>query len=201
MEHLTIGSSKGRRIPCGLQGCGFFFFSRRILSVPASQRALCGLNQATQGLIYGLLVGKVLGDVRRKQHQIRSRSITFDILAPNAAIQFRQVVFSSQLVPPYSFLNFFLHSVLGGWSREFRRGAEPFGFKGAGVDSSSFPRDRRRRDTFRCFSVQEGRLPKICKASPRTRDSCSPNSTRASSPSRSDGPRRPSLLRSMSSCR
>lgn len=46
-----------------------------------------------------------------------------------------------------------------------------------------------------------GCLPRICNASPRTSANCSLNSTSASSSSRSDSCKRPSLLRSISSWR
>ncbi|SPE58632.1 hypothetical protein SBV1_2760007 [Verrucomicrobia bacterium] len=51
------------------------------------------------------------------------------------------------------------------------------------------------------WNAHYGRLPKICNASPRTSANRSLNSTSASSSSRSDSCKSPSLLRSMSSWR
>jgi|GEM_PF-3255624 len=54
------------------------------------------MNRATQSLIDRLLVWKVLGNVRRKQHEIRSRSKVLHKFATDPAIEFRQVVGFSQ---------------------------------------------------------------------------------------------------------
>ena len=80
-------------------------------SVRATASPFRGLNQGAQGRIHRFLVGKVRRDIRRKQHQIRSSSITCVILAPDSAFQLRQVVFRPQAVTPLTFLSLFLHIV------------------------------------------------------------------------------------------
>jgi hypothetical protein len=65
--------------------------------------------------------------------------------------------------------------------------------------ASTSTRPNRARQFFR--HTHQGCLPRICSASPRTSDNCSLNSTNASSSSRSDSGNRPSLLRSISSCK
>ena len=80
-------------------------------SVRAAASPFRGLNQGAQGRIHRFLVGKVRRDIRRKQHQIRSSSITCVILAPDSAFQLRQVVFRPQAVTPLTFLSLFLHIV------------------------------------------------------------------------------------------
>ena len=79
------------------------------------------MNQAPQGLIDRLLIRKVLRNVGRKQHEIRSRSKALHIFAADPAIQFRQVILSPQFVPPNSFLSFFLHIVLARAPSSFAR--------------------------------------------------------------------------------
>ncbi len=87
-----------------------FFFVRDAYSARAAERPLRHVNQGAQGRIDGLLVRKVLSNVRREEHEIRSCSIARGIFAANGAFQFRQVVLSAQFVAPCSFLRFFLHS-------------------------------------------------------------------------------------------
>src|SRR5580692_1796263 len=104
-----------------LQRVRVFFLSRRIRSARAAQTALRRMNQAPQGLIDRLLIRKVLRNVRRKQHEIRSRSKALHIFAADPAIQFRQVILSPQFVPPNSFLSFFLHIVFARAPSSFAR--------------------------------------------------------------------------------
>src|SRR5690242_8268314 len=80
-------------------------------SVRATASPFRGLNQGAEGRIHCFLVGKVRRDIRRKQHQIRSCSITRVILASDSAFQLRQVVFRPQTVTSLPFLSLFLHIV------------------------------------------------------------------------------------------
>jgi len=69
------------------------------------------VNQGAQGRIDGLLVGEMLGDVRRQEHEIRSSPIAREIFAADATFQFREIILAAQYITPFPFLSFFLHNV------------------------------------------------------------------------------------------
>jgi|SRR5580658_2416216 hypothetical protein len=54
------------------------FLSRRIRSARAAQRALCGMNQAHARLDLPIARRKLIRNVLRKEHEIRSRSKALD---------------------------------------------------------------------------------------------------------------------------
>jgi len=83
----------------------------RVRSARVEARLLGRLNQGTQGSVDGLLVGKMRGDIRRKQDQIRSCAVAREIFAADPALQPGQVVFRPQPVIPLPLARFSLHNV------------------------------------------------------------------------------------------
>jgi hypothetical protein len=77
---------------------------------PADWPLRC-VNQSAPGRIYGLLVREIFGHVRGQQNEVRTLLIASDVLTPNAALQLRWIVLSTQSVTPITLPNSFLHNV------------------------------------------------------------------------------------------
>ena len=80
-------------------------------SAGAAAGAFCFLNQGAQGRIHGFFVGKMCGDVWRKEHQICSCAVASEIFATDSTFQFREVVFPAHAIAAKPFVSFLLHSI------------------------------------------------------------------------------------------
>jgi hypothetical protein len=88
-------------------------------------------NQSAQRRIDRLRIRAILSDVGREKYEVRPCSIACGIFSADAALQFRQVVLSAQLVtPPFSFLSFFLHTA-------FVRAASSYGLRALTIPTFS----------------------------------------------------------------